>query len=77
MSQMARVIEYMKENQVGVILYEPLSTATVSGAIAETTGAEMAAFSTCHNVTRAEMAEGITFFDLIRRNRSAIEAALR
>ena len=39
MSQMARVIEYMKENQVGVILYEPLSTATVAWAIAETTGA--------------------------------------
>ena len=76
MAQMAAVIDYMKEHQVKYILYEELSTPNVARAIAETTGAEMLMFSTCHNVTKDDFESGVTFIDLMQQNVETLKKAL-
>lgn len=76
MAQMASVIQYMEENEVHYILYEELSTPNVARAIADTTGAEMLMFSTCHNVTKDQFDAGITFIDLMRQNGETLKKAL-
>ncbi len=76
MAQMAEVIDYMKEHQVKYILYEELSTPNVARAIAETTGAEMLMFSTCHNVTKDDFESGVTFIDLMQQNVETLKKAL-
>jgi zinc transport system substrate-binding protein len=76
MAQMAAVIDYMEAHQVKYILYEELSTPNVARAIAETTGAQMLMFSTCHNVTKDEFESGITFIDLMQQNAATLKKAL-
>lgn len=76
MAQMADVIEYMKEHQVRVVLYEELSTPNVARAIADATGAELCMFSTCHNVTKDDFESGVTFVELMQRNAAALKKAL-
>lgn len=76
MAQMAHVIEYIREHQVKYILYEELSTPNVARAIADTTGAQMLMFSTCHNVTKDQFESGVTFIDLMKQNADTLRRAL-
>lgn len=64
----AYLIDKMKAEELPVIYYLELSSHRVSEIIAEETGAKPLLFHSCHNVTRREFEEGVTYLDLMEQN---------
>ena len=68
----AFIINYVKENNIGVIYTMELSDGRLADAVAEETGAVIRTFYTGHNVTLADFEAGVTYVDLLYRNLEAI-----
>ena len=64
----AELITAIQEEQIPVIYYEELTEPTVAQSISEATGAKMLLLHSCHNVTAQELADGITYLDLMNQN---------
>ncbi|MDY3746466.1 MAG: metal ABC transporter substrate-binding protein [Lachnospiraceae bacterium] len=75
-SDMTRVIDYIKEHGTKVIFYEELSNASVAKTIAADTGVQIRMLSTAHNVTKTEFEAGITFYDIMKNNLEVVKEAL-
>ena len=68
LSDIAQVVEYIRENDVKVIYHEELTDPKVARSIAEETGIELREFSTAHNVTAEQLESGVTFEDIMYQN---------
>nr|WP_252198414.1 metal ABC transporter substrate-binding protein [Clostridium sp. MCC353] len=64
----AYLIDKVREEQIPVVYYLELSSHRVSEIIGEETGAVPLLLHSCHNVTRKEFDDGITYIDLMRQN---------
>lgn len=64
----AYLIDKVREEQIPVVYYLELSSHRVSEIIGEETGAVPLLLHSCHNVTRKEFDDGITYVDLMRQN---------
>ncbi len=73
----AYLIDSAKKEEVPVILKIELTSPRVADIIAEETDAEVMTFYTCHNVTREQFNNGITYYDLMRENVEVLKEALR
>lgn len=61
---------------IHVILKVELTSPKVADAIAETAGAKVMTFNTCHNVTKEQFNNGITYYDLMKENTKVLKEAL-
>ena len=64
----AFLIDKVKAEGIPVIFHVELSNQKMANTISEETGANVLLFHACHNVTRDEMAQGITYIDLMNQN---------
>lgn len=64
----AYLIDKIKEENLPVIYYLELSSHRVAEIIAEETGAKPLLFHSCHNVTRREFEDGVTYLTLMEQN---------
>ena len=64
----AYLIDKVKEEGLPVIYYLELSSHRVAEIIGEETGAEPLLFHSCHNVTRRQFEEGVTYLELMEQN---------
>lgn len=64
----AYLIDKVREEQLPVVYYLELSSRRVSEIISEETGAELRLLHSCHNVTRKELEEGVTYVELMEQN---------
>ena len=65
-----------RDEDIHVILKIELTSSKVAEAIAETAGAEVMTFNTCHNVTKEQFDKGITYYDLMKGNLDVLKKAL-
>lgn len=72
----AFLIDKAKSENIHVILKIELTSSKVADAIAETAGAEVMTFNTCHNVTKKQFDSGITYYDLMKANADVLKKAL-
>lgn len=72
----AYLTDQVRERQLPVVLKIELTSPRVAEAIAEAAGARVRTLSTCHNVTREQFLEGITYLELMEQNISVLEEAL-
>lgn len=72
----ALLINKVKEDNIPVILKIELTSARVADVIAEETNAEVMTFYTCHNVTKEQFNNKVTYFDLMKKNTVALKKAL-
>lgn len=70
------LIDYVAAEDIPVVYTIELSSARIADAIAETTGAEVAAFQSCQTVSRADFNSGVTYLDLMERNVDALRRGL-
>ena len=75
-SNVKKVIDYMKQNDIHVIFYQELSSGTIADAIASETGATKLVFHTIHNASQKEINNGETYISLMRKNLENLEKAL-
>lgn len=64
----AYLIDKVKEEGLPVIYYLELSSHRVAEIISEETGAKPLLFHSCHNVTRREFDNGVTYLELMEQN---------
>ena len=64
----AYLIDKTREEKLPVIYYLELSSHRVAEIIAEETGARPLLFHSCHNVTRREFEDGVTYLELMEQN---------
>ena len=72
-----KVIDYMKENSINVIFYQEMSSGKIADAIAKETGAEKLVFHTVHNATLDEINRGETYVTIMRKNLENLKIALK
>ncbi len=72
----AFLIDKVNEENIPVVFHIELSNEDMADTICEATGAEKLLFSACHNVTRAQFDEGVTYLDLMWQNVDALKEAL-
>ncbi len=76
----ARTIAYLigqvEERQLPAVFYLELSSRRVAQIIGEETGAKTLLLHSCHNVTRREFEEGVTYLKLMEQNVEALRVGL-
>lgn len=72
----AYLTDQMKSRNRPVVLKIELTSDRVANAIAEASEARVEVFHTCHNVTRRELDDGVTYLRLMEQNISVLKDAL-
>ncbi len=72
----AFLIDKAKEEKIPVVFSIELSNEKMTDSICEATGATKLQLHSCHNVTRDDFEQGITYLDLMERNVQALKEAL-
>ena len=72
----AYLIDKVKEDHIPAIYYLELSSHSTARVIGEETGAKPLLLHSCHNVTRREFDQGVTYLQLMRRNVESLREGL-
>ena len=75
--RVADLIDEIKAEQIPVVFYAELSEPTVANSIAAETGAEPLLLHSCHNVSKDDMAAGVTYIDLMKQNAENLKKGLQ
>lgn len=72
----AFLISKVKEEQIPVVFTIELSNGKMTDSICEATGAEKLLLHSCHNVTKDDFEDGVTYLDLMEHNVQVLKEAL-
>lgn len=72
----AYLIDQVKQDKIPVVLTIELSSVKVAETIAESTGAQVMTFYSCHNVTKKQFDEGISYLEMMEENIEVLKKAL-
>lgn len=72
----ARLIDLFREEQVPVVYQIELSNGNIARSIADSSGAKVETFYTCHNITRDDFNAGETYLSLMKCNVNSLKEAL-
>ena len=61
-------MEKIKADQIPVVYYEELSDPKIAQTLAEETGCQILLLHSCHNVSKQEFEDGVTYLDLMKQN---------
>ena len=75
-STVTHMIDFTRKNHIPVVFYLEFSNGKVAKLISEDTGAKTMRFSSCHNVTKDEFADGASYISLMEQNAKALKEAL-
>ncbi|MDO4711270.1 MAG: metal ABC transporter substrate-binding protein [Peptostreptococcaceae bacterium] len=73
----AFLIDKVKSENIPIVFHIELSEHKIADAIAESTGAKIEMFHSCHNVSKAELEGGATYLSLMEKNAETLKAALQ
>lgn len=73
----AFLIGKVKAESIPVVFHVELSNQKMANTISEETGAQVLLFHACHNVTRDEMTQGVSYLDLMNQNAENLKEALK
>ncbi len=71
-----KIIDSIKEQKIGVVMYTETSNGELADTICEETGAKKMLMHSCHTVTKKQFAENITYVELMKSNVNSLKAAL-
>lgn len=75
-STITSMINEIIKKDIPVIFYAELNDPKIARSLSEATGAEMLLFHSCHNVTKEEFSDGVTYIDLMRKNAENLRKGL-
>lgn len=75
-ADIAKIIDYVKENNIPVVFYIELSSGKTADTICEATGAKKLLLHSCHNVSKEDFEAGVTYLQLMENNLANIKEAL-
>jgi zinc transport system substrate-binding protein len=72
----AFLTDKVKTEKIPVVFKIELSNGNVAQSIADTTGAKVLTFYSCHNLSKSDFDRGATYLDLMRENVESLKKAL-
>lgn len=75
-ADIAKIIDYVNENKIPVVFYLELSSGKTADTICEATGAKKLLLHSCHNVSKEDFENGVTYLQLMESNLENIKEAL-
>jgi len=72
----AYLINKVKDENIPVVFTIELSNQNIANAIAETTNAQVLTFYSCHNVTKDQFNNGVSYLDMMWENVESLKIAL-
>ena len=72
----AQMIKEIKEQNIPVIYYEELVDPKISQMISDETGAKMLLLHSCHNVSKEDFNNGVTYLSLMKQNVENLKVGL-
>jgi len=75
--KVAELINKIKKYHIPVIYYEELTAPKVAYTISSETGARMLPFNSCHNVTKEEIENNVTYLSLMKENLKNLREGLK
>ena len=72
-STVAFLIDKVKTKNIPTVFHIEFSNHVIADSIAESTGAGIAQFNTCHNVSRQQLDDGATYLSLMEENYRTME----
>jgi zinc transport system substrate-binding protein len=72
----AFLIDKVKDEEIPVVFHAELSNQKMANTISEATGAKVLLLHACHNITKAEFEQGISYLDLMQQNVENLKEAL-
>ena len=75
-STVTHMIDFVREEDIPVVFYLEFSNGKTAKLIAEDTGAKTMQFSSCHNVTKEQFVNEVSYISLMEQNLKALKEAL-
>lgn len=75
-STLVFLIDKVKEEKIPVVCHIELSNENIAKTICESTGAKSMLFHSCHNISKEDFENGVTYADLMEENVKTLQAAL-
>ena len=72
----AFITDKVRQEDIPVVFHVELSNEDMADTVCGETGAAKRQFNACHNVTRSQFEEGVTYLDLMWENAEALKEAL-
>ena len=73
---MAFLMDEIKEHDLDTVFYLEFSTKKLAEKLCSATGAKMLPLYSCHNVTKKDFEDGVTYIDLMKTNLENLREAL-
>ncbi len=73
---MAYLMDEIKEHDMDTVFYLDLSTKKLAEKLCAATGADMLPLYACHNVSKSDFSDGVTYIDLMEKNLENLREAL-
>ena len=75
-STIAFLIDKVKEEKIPVVYHLELSNEKMADTICESTGAKKLLFHACHNISKEDFENGVTYVELMEKNVETLQEAL-
>ena len=75
-STVTHMIDFVRDEDIPVVFYLEFSNGKTAKLIAEDTGAKTMQFSSCHNVTKEQFVNEVSYISLMEQNLKALKEAL-
>ena len=72
----AFIIDKVREENIPVVFHVELANEDMADIVCDETGAAKRQFNACHNVTRSQFNEGVTYLNLMWENTEVLKEAL-
>jgi len=72
----AELIDTVNNEKIPLIFHLEFSNKTVATAVSEDTGAELKELHSCHNITKQQLDDGVTYLDLMKQNYKTLKEAV-
>lgn len=73
----SRIIDEIRQNDIPVIYYQELTDPKVAQSISDETGAKMLLLHSCHNVSKDDFNNGVTYLSLMQQNAQNLKEGLQ
>ncbi|HTW91648.1 MAG TPA: zinc ABC transporter substrate-binding protein [bacterium] len=73
---LARLVEQVRKDKVKYVFYEELTSPKIAQTIAGETDAKLLLLNAAHNVTKDQLEQGLTFFDILRADLASLKTGL-
>ena len=77
MAEVARIIDFVKNEQISTVYHIEFSSLETAKAISEATGADIALLHSCHSVSAEELSSGATYLSLMKANLETLKGTMK